>query len=639
VSTLAKEGISAIPTSGTSKAALRYSQEGSSFSSYKNTRIEKQRSGALGRKQWDVQLEEPKRRKPDLLNRVNRNYTFEEIDEDDDSRSTNSSIRRSPQRTHSDKRRSQRKKISTSLNHPPSTVPSSTASSKVIYTDSAWLGPWMEKVGRGTIQRHHDKGVFVLESSSSQKPFVVCFQEDALEDLFSSAQYNMQCRFKMMKSSDQQTCGFIVNYKSISRSKCSYVAFVFSAISKLWTVEKHQGDRKVVLAQASAENYYKPGKWNQISLEVRGSSCTLFLNDRPMFENVAVCNDENKIDGKIGISVRMTKTALKSWQIKDEAIVGSADSSDHVNRSLPVGIDRALADQIRQDIILKDLNVTWDDIAELGDAKSLLQEAVVLPMIIPECFNGLRKPWGGVLLYGPPGTGKTMLAKAVSSQARSTFFNVSASSVVSKFHGESEKMIRTLFEMARHFAPSVIFMDEIDSITGRRGSSTEHEASRRLKSELLSQMDGINSDEKKQVLVLATTNRPWDLDPAIIRRLEKRIYVPLPDLEARKVCFEIFLKDLDENRELDYDALAQKSEGYSGADIKVLCRDASMIPMRRALEGKGVDEILEMKQNGELHQFNISQEDFSEAFKKVRPSVAQDDFSKYQSWSSEFGSL
>lgn len=636
VSTLAKEGIAAIPTSG----ALRHSSD---YWAPKNSRVVKQKPGALGRNQWDLELEEAKRKKPELgsgstRDAVNRDYTFEDVDDDDDSITEDASTQSTPKRASpsrapkasEERRRSlKKKKSAASLNGG-----GASSTTRVIHADSTWLDPWMEKVGRGTIQRHHDKGVFVLESSSSQKPFVVCYQEDALESLLASANYNIECRFKMLKSSDQQTCAFIVNYKSISKSKCSYVAFVYSAISRLWKVEKHIGERRDILAQASAEDYHKQGQWNQVSIEVRGNTCTLFHNDHALFENVPTTDDKN--DGKIGFSAHMTKVALKNWQIKEEGKVSKDD--EVVHRSLPVGIDRALADQIRQDIILKDLNVAWEDIAELGETKRLLQEAVVLPMIIPECFNGLRKPWAGILMYGPPGTGKTMLAKAVSSQARSTFFNVSASTVVSKYHGESEKMIRTLFEMARHYAPSVIFFDEIDSIISKRGSSTEHEASRRLKSELLSQMDGISSDQEKQVLVLATTNRPWDLDSAIIRRLEKRIYVPLPNREARKSCFEIFLKDLDANKELDYDALAKRSKGFSGADIKLLCRDASMVPMRRALEGKGVEEIIKMKQEGEL-TFIMSQRDFEEPFKKVKPSVGQDDHTRYEDWTKEFGSF
>ena len=182
---------------------------------------------------------------------------------------------------------------------------------------------------------------------------------------------------------------------------------------------------------------------------------------------------------------------------------------------------------IERDILDTNPNVQWEDIAALNEAKRLLNEAVVLPMIAPELFTGIRAPWQGVLLFGPPGTGKTLLAKAVATCANTTFFNMTASSLISKWHGESEKMIKALFQVARKNAPSTIFFDEIDSLMMKRGD--EHEASRRLKSELLSEMSGMNTNSDARVMVLATSNKPWDLDEAFRRRLEKRIYIPLPE--------------------------------------------------------------------------------------------------------------
>lgn len=189
-----------------------------------------------------------------------------------------------------------------------------------------------------------------------------------------------------------------------------------------------------------------------------------------------------------------------------------------------VGPDTDLIAMLERDVIDKSTNVSFDDIAGLEDCKKCLKEAVLLPIIMPHFFTGIRRPWRGVLMFGPPGTGKTMLAKAVAAQGKTTFFNVSASSLASKYRGESEKLVRILFDMARFYAPTTIFMDEIDALAGQRGGSDECESSKRVKAELLIQMDGATSNNSaganekqeelekgsgsKNVMVLAATNRP-----------------------------------------------------------------------------------------------------------------------------------
>ncbi|XP_073893321.1 katanin p60 ATPase-containing subunit A1 isoform X6 [Macaca fascicularis] len=229
-----------------------------------------------------------------------------------------------------------------------------------------------------------------------------------------------------------------------------------------------------------------------------------------------------------------------------------------------------------------------DDIADLVEAKKLLKEAVVLPMWMPEFFKGIRRPW-----------------------------------------------------KARFYSPATIFIDEIDSICSRRGTSEEHEASRRVKAELLVQMDGVggaseNDDPSKMVMVLAATNFPWDIDEALRRRLEKRIYIPLPSAKGREELLRISLRELELADDVDLASIAENMEGYSGADITNVCRDASLMAMRRRIEGLTPEEIRNLSKE-EMHM-PTTMEDFEMALKKVSKSVSAADIERYEKWIFEFGS-
>ena len=265
---------------------------------------------------------------------------------------------------------------------------------------------------------------------------------------------------------------------------------------------------------------------------------------------------------------------------------------------------RQLAAVISREIYQESPNVRFDDIVALDEAKRLLCEAVQLPIRFPSLFTGLLRPWKGILLHGPPGTGKTLLARAVATECNTTFFNISASTLVSKWRGDSEKLVRALFELARYHAPSTVFLDEIDSILGARGgdgSGGEHEASRRMKTELLIQMDGVRtshaSKPSDQVFVMAASNLPWDLDVAVLRRLEKRVLVPLPVPAAREAMLKKHLLDRAA-ADVDFAQLAARMEGYSGADLELVCREAAMRPVRRLVQRLGGNEFASFSASG-----------------------------------------
>lgn len=304
-------------------------------------------------------------------------------------------------------------------------------------------------------------------------------------------------------------------------------------------------------------------------------------------------------------------------------------------------------------------NVKWEDVAGLEFAKEALKEAVILPVKFPHLFTGKRQPWSGILLYGPPGTGKSYLAKAVATEANSTFFSVSSSDLVSKWMGESERLVKQLFAMARENKPSIIFIDEIDALCAPRGEG-DSEASRRIKTELLVQMNGVGRDSTG-VLVLGATNIPWQLDTAIRRRFQRRVHISLPDLPARTKMFEIAVGTTPcELKPEDYRTLGGLSEGYSGSDISIAVQDALMQPVRKIqtathykkVVADGVEKLtpcspgdkgaMEMSwmdiESDQLLEPPLQVKDFMRAIKSSRPTVSHVDLERNEDWTKEFGS-
>ncbi|KAF7529253.1 hypothetical protein PCG10_007963 [Penicillium crustosum] len=349
-----------------------------------------------------------------------------------------------------------------------------------------------------------------------------------------------------------------------------------------------------------------------------------------------------------------TPTPLSSEPESSDQRTTASDAEDEdeeedteilkIMEKLPRGVDPQSAKQILNDIVVRGDEVHWDDIAGLEGAKKALKEAVVYPFLRPDLFSGLREPARGMLLFGPPGTGKTMLARAVATESKSTFFSISASSLTSKWHGESEKLVRALFGLAKALAPSIIFVDEIDSLLSARSSGSEHEASRRSKTEFLVQWSDLQraaagreqtSREKKEgdasrVLVLAATNMPWDIDEAARRRFVRRQYIPLPEHHVREQQIrKLISHQHHEMSDADIQVLVQVTEGFSGSDITALAKDAAMGPLRNlgeALLHTPMDQIRA-----------ITFQDFEASLYSIRPSVSHDGLRKYEDWAKEFG--
>jgi len=293
-------------------------------------------------------------------------------------------------------------------------------------------------------------------------------------------------------------------------------------------------------------------------------------------------------------------------------------------------ITNDLRDKVLSEIVENKPDVKFSDVVGLKEAKEILREIIIVPNLRPDLFKGLRSPPRGLLLFGPPGTGKTMIAKAVATECKCTFFNISASSLTSKYLGESEKLVRTLFELAHEMQPSVVFIDEIESILSKR-KEDENDAMKRLKTEFLVQFDGVGSGEDLRVLIIGATNRPFDLDPAIIRRLPKRVYVGPFNVQERKGFIKTIITQNKCNiNDDEFLKIAELCNNYSNSDLKELCREAAYEPLRE-LNVKSLEKVEELRP--------IVYEDFIKAVRKVRGTLTKKILKELQDWNNEFGAL
>lgn len=364
---------------------------------------------------------------------------------------------------------------------------------------------------------------------------------------------------------------------------------------------------------------------------------------------ISIAKPETKTEGVLPEK----KGEAEAPPVKDDNITTSTPKSPEVPP------DNEFEKRIRPEVIpASEIGVTFADIGALDELKESLQELVMLPLRRPDLFKGgLLKPCRGILLFGPPGTGKTMLAKAIAREAGASFINVSMSTITSKWFGEDEKNVRALFTLAAKVSPTIIFVDEVDSMLGQRSRAGEHEAMRKIKNEFMTHWDGLLTKAGERILVLAATNRPFDLDEAIIRRFERRIMVGLPSVENREMILKTLLAKERVDDGLDFKELATMTEGYSGSDLKNLCTTAAYRPVRELIQQERQKDIDKKRRAEEAKKAGmapstdedkedkvitirpLNMEDFKEAKNQVAASFAAGGsiMSELKQWNESYG--
>lgn len=356
-------------------------------------------------------------------------------------------------------------------------------------------------------------------------------------------------------------------------------------------------------------------------------------------------------------------TSFKKNPVKKNSTTNTKENGSIENKSsklepkMKVNEDKKHSEyenQLLEEILDSSPCVKWDDIAGLAVAKQTLHEAVILPNLRPDLFTGLRSPARGVLLFGPPGTGKTLLAKAVATESGFVFFSITSSSVTSKYLGEGEKLMRALFSLARERQPAVIFLDEMDALLSVR-KENEHEASRRIKTEFMTQVDGAATSGADRLLIMGATNIPWEIDEAVLRRLAKRVYVPLPDAAARRaLILRLFSKHggasaaptaetesafsfvkrvaglSGDGEEADLQRVLAATDGYSGSDLSALCHEAAMLPIREL----GLEALRTVRAEA-VRPLRLA--DLLLATGAIKPSVSPGSLAAYSKWADQYG--
>ena len=311
-------------------------------------------------------------------------------------------------------------------------------------------------------------------------------------------------------------------------------------------------------------------------------------------------------------AMRALRRVVPEINVEDEKIPKEVLEKIEVTWDDFIDAYREMQPSTMREVLIEKPKVKWNDIGGLEQVKQELREVVEWPMKYKKLFGhmNVRIP-KGILLYGPPGTGKTLLAKAVATESEANFISVKGPEFLSKWVGESEKAVREVFRKARQAAPAVIFIDEIDAVAPTRGRDLSTNVTERVVSQILTEMDGL--EELHNVIVIAATNRPDMLDRALLRpgRFDRLIYVPVPDKEARKEIFKIHLRGKPIAEDVNLDTLAEKTDGYTGADIEAVCNEATMLAIREYIQsGKNPENPEDAK---------IEMKHFEEALKRIKP--------------------
>ncbi|KAJ8770024.1 hypothetical protein K2173_009752 [Erythroxylum novogranatense] len=438
--------------------------------------------------------------------------------------------------------------------------------------------------------------------------------------------------------------------KTTKRSDDNYINKIFSNVltvnppkeeELLKTFNKQiEEDRRIVIARSNMNELQKVLEENEMScMDLLHVNTDGVILTRQRAEKVVGWAKNHYLSGCLLPSIKGDRLSLPRESL-EVAIMRLREQETVVRKpsqNLKNLAKMSLKATVSAVVPPGEIGVRFGDIGALEDVKKALNELVILPMRRPELFSHghLLRPCKGILLFGPPGTGKTLVAKALATEAGANFISITGSTLTSKWFGDAEKLTKALFSFASRLAPVIIFVDEVDSLLGARGGAFEHEATRRMRNEFMAAWDGLRSKDCQRILILGATNRPFDLDDAVIRRLPRRIYVDLPDAENRMKILRIILGHENLEPDFDFRKLAIATDGYSGSDLKNLCIAAAYRPVQELLE----EEMKGGKRALAPGLRPLHLDDFIQSKAKVGPSVAFDasSMNELRKWNEQYG--